>query len=161
MVKAANQLPAGSIPADQLGGGDYENPEVEPVEAHEEPKPRGRRGRGRGRSKGPRIADEAEPETVVAGDDAEPSEAERSFMDEQADSDREAAKASHVDDGLKAIAEQVDRLKKGIAYAKAEHDAAVKLAVLTAVADTAAAIADDARRAVRNARAENRNLQPS
>lgn len=36
---------------------------------------------------------------------------------------------------------------------------AVKLAVLSEIADTAAAVTDDARRAVRSAQAERRNLQ--
>ena len=54
----------------------------------------------------------------------------------------------------------VQRMKSGIAYAGAVHDLDVKLTVLNEIADTAAAITDDARRAIRNARAETRNGQP-
>jgi hypothetical protein len=83
------------------------------------------------------------------------------FMDEAAEEDRAAAKAKHVDDGIATTAEQVDRMKKGLAYAKAVYDVDVKLTVLTEIADTAAAVREDARRAVRNALAERRNLQKS
>lgn len=81
------------------------------------------------------------------------------FMDEKANEDRAATKAKHVDDGLQAVAEMIDRMKKGVAYAKAVHDFDTKLAVLNEVADTASAVRDDARRAVRNAKGETRNAQ--
>jgi len=83
------------------------------------------------------------------------------FFSGQAEEDRGNAKASHVDDGLKAAKEMVARMAKGIAYASCVHDFDTKLAVLSEVADTAAAVTDDARRAVRNAHAETKNLQPT
>lgn len=84
---------------------------------------------------------------------------DETFMEGQATEDRAAAKAKHVDDGLQAVAEMIDRMKKGVAYAKAVHDFETKLAVLNEVADTASAVRDDARRSVRNAKGENRNVQ--
>lgn len=84
---------------------------------------------------------------------------EESFLDGQADLDRATARAKHVDDGLKDVAEMVDRMKSGLRYARQVHDLQVKLAVLSEIADTAAAVTDDARRAVRSAQAERRNLQ--
>ena len=83
------------------------------------------------------------------------------FMGKAAEADRSHAKAKHVDDGLRDVAEMVTRMVKGLAYARTVHDLSVKLCVLNEVADTAANVTDDARRAVRAAQAENRNLQPS
>ena len=83
------------------------------------------------------------------------------FLGEQAAEDREGAKAKHVDDGLEAVSEMVTRMARGLAYAKLVHEIDVKLSVLSEIADTAAAVTDDARRAVRNANTERRNLQPS
>lgn len=81
------------------------------------------------------------------------------FMAEQALKDRDKAKAKHVDDGLEAVREKVDRMRKGIAYAGTLKDADTKAAVLAEVADTAAKVTDDVRRALRNAASETRNLQ--
>ncbi|MCR9245644.1 MAG: hypothetical protein NXI31_11480 [bacterium] len=82
------------------------------------------------------------------------------FMGEKANEDRKATKASHIDDGLKALKDQNARMTSGIAYAMKVGDYDVKMTVMNEIADTAAAIRDDARRAVRNAKAENKNLQP-
>lgn len=133
--KASNEVPAGSV---ELPGGDdldfgLATETVEVVADDDKP------ARGRRRAK--------------TGPDH--------FMDEAAESDRTVAKAKHVDDGLRDVAEMVSRMTKGIAYAKTVHDLQVKLTVLAEVADTASAVVDDARRAVRNAQAEKRNLQPS
>lgn len=84
---------------------------------------------------------------------------DETFMEGQATEDRAAAKAKHIDDGLQAVSEMVDRMKKGIAYARAVHDFDTKLAVLNEVADTASAVRDDARRSVRSAKGESRNVQ--
>ena len=94
-------------------------------------------------------------------DEGDVEAAERSFMDDAADDDRARTKGQHVDDGLKAAKEMVARMTRGIAYASAVHDLEVKLTVLNEIADTASAITDDARRAIRNARSETRNGQPT
>lgn len=131
--KAANEMPAGSVDVDGTGGIEAE------VSGSKPRRPR---------------AVTSDPDQVDVEIDV------GEFMKETADGDRKKTKAKHVDDGLKAVAEMVDRMKKGLAYAACLHDLEAKLAVLSEVADTAANVTDDARRAVRNAKAEKRNLQP-
>lgn len=136
--KAANEVPAGTV---QLDGGAADGTGDEVVATEETPAPRGRRRA------------QTAPEDGAVGED--------DFMHAQAEADRADTKARHVDDGLEAALEMVNRMRKGLAYAAAVHDLDVKLTVLNEIADTAASVAEDARRALRDAKAEKRNLQPA
>lgn len=140
-LKAVNEAPAGSIPVgDDIDFGvtaPSSDAPADDAEVVADP-PIGEAPKGRRRAK-------TKPET--------------GFMGEAAEADRSHAKAKHVDDGLRDVAEMVTRMVKGLAYARTVHDLSVKLCVLNEVADTAANVTDDARRAVRAAQAENRNLQ--
>lgn len=142
-LKAVNEAPAGSVPLP--GGDDIDFGVTAPA--------------------GDAPADDGE---VVADPpiDEKPkgrrraqTKPEAGFMGEAAEADRSHAKAKHVDDGMKGVAEMVQRMVRGLAYVKNVTDLQVKLAVLSEIADTAANVTDDARRAVRSAQAENRNLQ--
>lgn len=146
--RASNEVPAGSVPLP--GGEDIDfgvgAPPSAPSDADSEVVVDGADDAGEEKPKGRRRA-KTKPET--------------GFMGDAAEADRSHAKAKHVDDGLRDVAEMVTRMVKGLAYARTVHDLSVKLTVLNEVADTAANVTDDARRAVRAAQAENRNLQPS
>lgn len=146
-LKAVNEAPAGSVP--MPGGDDIDfgvgAPPSAPSDADSEVVVDGADDAGEEEPKGGRRRAKTKPET--------------GFMGEAAEADRSHAKAKHVDDGLRDVAEMVTRMVKGLAYARTVHDLSVKLCVLNEVADTAANVTDDARRAVRAAQAENRNLQ--
>lgn len=171
--KASNEVPAGSIDL----GLDAPQVRVEPdapapaLDAKPEAKPKGKRGRAAPKvslgeieehSGVSRVSDDNVPGFHgMDGSDINVDVPQSSFLDGQAGEDRKKAKARHVDDGLKAVAEMVDRMRKGLAYAACLHDYEAKLTVLSEVADTAESVTEDARRAVEAARKEHRNLQPA
>lgn len=87
--------------------------------------------------------------------------AAKTFMDRQADEDREDAKASHCNKGLKTCKDLLDQMRKAVDHGIAtEHDGQ-KRACLAEVGDLGNAVRDCAREAVRNSKTEKRNLQPS
>jgi len=85
----------------------------------------------------------------------------KTFMDKQADEDRDDAKATHCNKGLKSCKDLLDQMSKAVAHGIAtEHDGQ-KRACLAEVGDLGNAVRDTARQAVRDSKVEKRNLQPS
>ena len=91
--------------------------------------------------------------------DVKISKGDAGFMGKQKSKDKKDTKARHANGGLESAKTMIASMAKGVSYATTVEDLDTKLAVLTEVADTAAKVADDARLAVRNARAEKRNMQ--
>ena len=82
-----------------------------------------------------------------------------SVLEKQAEVDRVDARARHLSDGLKSAKEHMQRIDKAIAHGNATDSDDMKRGCLTEVADLASTIRDGARRAIRNAAAESRNVQ--
>jgi hypothetical protein len=83
------------------------------------------------------------------------------FLGDQADEDRDTAKTSQAAKGLRTAKDLVGVMAKAIAHGLASESDGVKLACLEEVADLGNAARDACRAAMRDAKKETRNLQPS
>lgn len=84
----------------------------------------------------------------------------KTFMDKQADSDRDDAKTEHCAKGFKKVRDLVGRISKAAAHGLATEEPAQMRSCLTEIGNLGNSIRDTAREAVRNSRDEKRNLQP-
>lgn len=87
------------------------------------------------------------------------SEDAKSFLEGQADEDREDAKARHANKGLKNAKDLVATMAKAVAHGLASESEAVKAACLEEIADLGNAVRDGCRAALRAAKTETRNVQ--
>lgn len=82
-----------------------------------------------------------------------------SFLEEQADEDRRDAKSKHLDTGLNDAKETVAVMKKLADAGQATDADSLKVALLEQMSELADGLANSSRKAVRDAKAEKRNVQ--
>ena len=85
--------------------------------------------------------------------------AAKTFLDEQADADRGDAKTKHANKGLRTSKDLVATMAKSAAHGLASDSDAVKIACLEELAELGNSVRDGARAALRQMKAENRNVQ--
>jgi hypothetical protein len=81
------------------------------------------------------------------------------FLGEAAEDDREDARTKHANKGLRSAKDAVSAMAKHVAAGLASDTEDLKLALLSEIADLAAAVRDGSRAAMRACKAETRNLQ--
>jgi len=90
---------------------------------------------------------------------APPGTAARSFLEEQADEDRGDAKTKHANKGLRTAKDLVATMMKSAAHGLASDSDVVKVACLEELAELGNSVRDGARAAMRQMKAENKNVQ--
>lgn len=95
---------------------------------------------------------------AAANDDAEDTP-EESFMEAQADDDRTDARSRILKSGLETVKEHAGDMSKLAAAGLATEDESLRAALLNELATLGESVRDGARKAVRESKAETRNVQ--
>lgn len=100
---------------------------------------------------------------AAANDDTEDKpeqDAEQSFFDAQADDDRTDARSKILKTGLESAKQHAGDMAKLAAAGLATEDESLRAALLNELATLGESVRDCARKAVRESKAETRNVQP-
>ena len=81
------------------------------------------------------------------------------FLGDKAEKDREDARTTHANKGLRNAKDLLSTMTKAVAHGLSSDSEATKHHVLTEIADLGNAVRDGCRAALRASKAENRNIQ--